>query len=90
MKTLSILLLPALALLAGCGTSENGSAPQNVSAEQRAKDVQTEAQGTISWLEQLTPEQRQAALAQTPQIKATLAEVKDPALRARLDAMGIK
>lgn len=88
-----LLVLPLAALgaiLAGCGSDETGSAPVvRVSAEQRAKDVNASAEGTVKWLEGLPPAERQAALARAPQIQASLKDATDPALKSRIAAMGL-
>ncbi len=86
-----LLLLPLAALaVTGCGADENGAALRTqVTPEQRAKDLNAEAEGTVKWLEGLSPADRQAALAQTPQVKASLKNVTDPALKSRIAALGL-
>ena len=84
-------LILGAAFLVGCGKSEIGDAPVvKVSAEQRAKDVNEKADATLKWLEGLSPADRQAAIARAPQINAALKEATDPAIKARIDALGIK
>jgi hypothetical protein len=90
----ALLLLAVLAfgvLVAGCGDSEIGSAPVvKVSPEQRAKDLNATAESTVTWLEGIDPDKRQAAIERSPQITATLKEASDPALKQRIAALGIK
>jgi hypothetical protein len=84
-------LILGAAFLTGCGKDEIGDAPVvNVSAEQRAKDVNTEAEQTVTWLEGLPAADRQAAIARAPQIKSSLKEATDPAIKTRVAALGIK
>lgn len=83
-----VLLLGVIA--SGCAESEIGSAPVvKVTPEQRAKDMNAKAESTVKWLESLPPAERQAAIGRTPQIAASLKAVADPALKARIDALGV-
>ncbi|GEM_PF-3216641 len=92
MSRTALLLGPAFFALglAGCGDSEIGAAPVvKVSAEQRAKDLDQQAEATIKWLEGLPPAERQGAVARSPQVSSSLDGVSDPALRARIAALGL-
>jgi len=87
----SILAISILGMaLAGCGDSEVGAAPVvKVTPEQRAKDVNDKAESTVKWLEGIAPADRQAAIGRAPQISASLKEATDPAIQARISALGI-
>lgn len=77
--------------LVGCGDSGIGSAPVvKVTPEQRAKDLDARAESTVKWLEGLPPADRQAAIRRTPQIAASLKQANDPALKARIAALGVQ
>lgn len=89
--TIAAALIFGAAFLTGCGKDEIGDAPVvKVSPEQRAKDVNDEAEATVKWLESLPAADRQAALARAPQIATTLKEATDPAIKSRIDALGLK
>jgi hypothetical protein len=78
------------AAVAGCG-SEIGDAPVvRVTPEQRDKDLNAEAESTVKWLEGLPQADRDAAVARTPQIASILKGASDPALKQRIEALGIK
>ncbi|HWD38533.1 MAG TPA: hypothetical protein VG944_06765 [Fimbriimonas sp.] len=88
-KLLLATLVSALVLI-GCGDSGIGSAPVvSVTPEQRAKDLNSKAQKTVSWLEGLPADQRKTALDRTPQIKEALKGATDPALKTRISALGV-
>lgn len=67
-----------------------GTAPVvAVSAEQRAKDVNAKAEKTVAWLEKMPADERQAAANRSPQIKSSLDDATDPALKTRIEALGL-
>ena len=85
------LILGAAFFITGCGKDDIGAAPVvKVSAEQRAQDINAEAEQTVTWLEGLPATDRQAALGRAPQIVSTLKEATDPALKSRIAALGLK
>lgn len=90
------LALTAVALLCGgaivgCGDSDGVSAPVvKVSAEQRTKDLNAAAESTVKWLEGVPATDRQSAVQRSPQVAATLKGATDPALRQRIQALGIQ
>lgn len=90
----TLLTLAALVLgaaISGCGADEIGSAPVvKVSPEQRARDLNATAESTVTWLEGIAPAERQATLRRSPQIAASLKDASDPALKQRIDALGVK
>jgi hypothetical protein len=89
-RTLTPLLLLGALGLVGCGPDEAGTAREvKVSPEQRAKDVNAEAESNIQWLESLPAGQRQASVDRVPRLKASLKGVTDPALKQRIEALGI-
>lgn len=76
--------------LFGCGSDENGSAPVvKVTPEQRAKDLDSEAESAVTWLEGMSPVDRQSAFTKSPQIATTLKGASDPALKSRIAALGL-